>query len=158
MDSDNLLADPYLIEARLRKLIGDMSNHAFGYVPTEIKNELILNQQYLRRTLGASILSNYPSRIRTGIIFLRPITFVTTSIIHVEHSWVLAKDDLQRVSSDFQCFVCGAIFSTDQDKRQHLQKESHREEHEGSTIEDMEIAQHQTEVSEAHRQKYESTA
>jgi hypothetical protein len=28
------------------------------------------------------------------------------------------------ISSDFQCFVCGAIFTTDEDRKQHLEKES----------------------------------
>lgn len=27
------------------------------------------------------------------------------------------------ISSDFQCFVCGAIFTTHEDKKQHLEKE-----------------------------------
>ena len=32
---------------------------------------------------------------------------------------------VSRISSDFQCFVCGAIFTTHEDKKQHLEKEEH---------------------------------
>ena len=28
------------------------------------------------------------------------------------------------IASDFQCFVCGAIFTTDEDRKQHLEKEA----------------------------------
>ena len=70
----------------------------------------------------------------------------------------MGNEDMQKISSDFQCFVCGAIFSTDQDKRQHLQKELHREQHDGASLADAEVAKKQTELSELHRQKYESTA
>lgn len=31
--------------------------------------------------------------------------------------------DIERISSDFQCFVCGAIFTTHEDRIQHQQKE-----------------------------------
>jgi hypothetical protein len=31
----------------------------------------------------------------------------------------------KRLAADFQCFVCGAIFTTEQDRRQHLEKERH---------------------------------
>ena len=33
--------------------------------------------------------------------------------------------DIPKISADFQCFVCGAIFSTDEDRKQHLEKEAH---------------------------------
>jgi len=33
--------------------------------------------------------------------------------------------DIPKVTGDFQCFVCGAIFSTDEDRKQHLEKEAH---------------------------------
>lgn len=56
VDNDVLLADPYELETRLRKLIGDMADYSFGYIRTEIKNELILNQQYLITAASASIL------------------------------------------------------------------------------------------------------
>ena len=32
---------------------------------------------------------------------------------------------VSRISSDFQCFLCGAIFTTHEDKKQHLEKEEH---------------------------------
>jgi len=31
-----------------------------------------------------------------------------------------------RLAANFQCFVCGAIFTTVQDKRQHIEKERHK--------------------------------
>ena len=33
--------------------------------------------------------------------------------------------DIPNISADFQCFVCGAIFTTDEDRKQHLEKEAH---------------------------------
>ncbi len=33
--------------------------------------------------------------------------------------------DISKVTGDFQCFVCGAIFTTDEDRKQHLEKETH---------------------------------
>ena len=35
------------------------------------------------------------------------------------------KVDLPKSTADFQCSVCGAIFTTDQDRKQHLEKEAH---------------------------------
>jgi hypothetical protein len=32
---------------------------------------------------------------------------------------------VNRLAANFQCFVCGAIFTTEQDKRQHIEKERH---------------------------------
>ncbi|MDQ5869795.1 MAG: hypothetical protein M3530_08735 [Thermoproteota archaeon] len=43
------------------------------------------------------------------------------------------KDTLKKLSSDFQCSVCGAIFTTDEDRKQHLEKEAHGILHEGTT-------------------------
>ena len=70
----------------------------------------------------------------------------------------MVSDELQKITSDFQCFVCGAIFSTDQDKRQHLQKELHGKSREGTSDDEVAVAQEQTELSESHKQKYETTA
>lgn len=70
----------------------------------------------------------------------------------------MVNGDPEKITSDFQCFVCGAIFSTDQDKRQHLEKELHGQAHDGSRGDDAEVVQEQTELSESHRQKYESSA
>ena len=33
--------------------------------------------------------------------------------------------DISKISADFQCFVCGAIFTTNEDRKQHLEKEAH---------------------------------
>jgi uncharacterized C2H2 Zn-finger protein len=65
--------------------------------------------------------------------------------------------EIKKVASDFQCFVCGAIFTTDQDRRRHLEKESHGQAHDGSDVDDMRTAQRQTDLSESHRQGYESS-
>lgn len=36
---------------------------------------------------------------------------------------------LARISSNFQCFICGAIFTTQEDRKQHLQKEELDKQH-----------------------------
>jgi uncharacterized C2H2 Zn-finger protein len=43
------------------------------------------------------------------------------------------KEGLKNLDSDFQCPICGAIFTTDQDRKQHMEKESHGELREGTT-------------------------
>jgi hypothetical protein len=68
------------------------------------------------------------------------------------------EDDLEKIAADFQCFVCGAVFTTDQDRRQHLEKELHGKAHDDADKEDEEKAKEQTEISENYRQGYESTA
>ena len=35
------------------------------------------------------------------------------------------KDPQKKITADFQCFVCGAIFTSEEDRRQHLEKEMH---------------------------------
>lgn len=50
------------------------------------------------------------------------------------------KDTLKKLASDFQCSVCGAIFTTDEDRKQHLEKEAHGILHEGTTKKVKEIA------------------
>jgi uncharacterized C2H2 Zn-finger protein len=55
-----------------------------------------------------------------------------------------------RATADFQCFVCGAIFTTDQDRKQHLEKESHGVLRAESDKEDEEIARQQEELNESH--------
>jgi len=57
---------------------------------------------------------------------------------------------LPKSTADFQCSVCGAIFSTDQDRKQHLEKEAHGEIHENTTPEEMEIAKEQEGLNESH--------
>lgn len=68
----------------------------------------------------------------------------------------MVNKDPEKITSDFQCFVCGAVFTTDQDKRQHLQKELFGEVRNAATQDDIEVVQEQSELSEGHRQKYES--
>jgi uncharacterized C2H2 Zn-finger protein len=58
--------------------------------------------------------------------------------------------DISRSTADFQCAVCGAIFSTDEDRKQHLEKEAHGELREDTTHEEMEIAKEQEELDESH--------
>jgi len=62
------------------------------------------------------------------------------------------EDSKEKITADFQCFVCGAIFTTDEDRRQHLEKEMHR----ATEKKDTDIVKKQTEMSEMHRQPYES--
>ena len=57
---------------------------------------------------------------------------------------------LNKTTADFQCFVCGAIFTTDQDRKQHLEKEAHGTLRTESDEEDQEIAKQQEELNESH--------
>jgi uncharacterized C2H2 Zn-finger protein len=56
--------------------------------------------------------------------------------------------DLTSLASDFQCSICEAIFTTDEDRKQHMEKESHSELHEGTTQKEMKIAKEQEELNE----------
>lgn len=58
--------------------------------------------------------------------------------------------DISKITGDFQCFVCGAIFATDEDRKQHLEKEAHGQLSDDETTEDKEIAKKQEEVEESH--------
>ena len=69
----------------------------------------------------------------------------------------MAEDELEKITSDFECFVCGAVFTTDQDRRQHLEKEMHGKVRDSTTREEGETAKKQTELSEGHTQAYESS-
>lgn len=60
------------------------------------------------------------------------------------------KDTLKKLASDFQCSVCGAIFTTDEDRKQHLEKEDQGILHEGTTKKDKEIAKMQEEENEGY--------
>jgi hypothetical protein len=51
--------------------------------------------------------------------------------------------------SDFQCFVCGSIFTTDDDRKQHLEKESHGEPEDRSSPDNILIAAKQQEINDA---------
>jgi len=59
------------------------------------------------------------------------------------------KDTLKNLSLDFQCSVCG-IFTTDEDRKQHLKKEAHGVLHECTTNSDEEIANKQEEENETY--------
>ncbi len=56
--------------------------------------------------------------------------------------------NIPKMSADFQCSVCGSIFTTDQDREQHLKKEADGDLHEGSNSEDIRIASSQQELNE----------
>ena len=60
------------------------------------------------------------------------------------------KEDLTTLASDFQCSICGEIFTTDEDRKQHLEKEAHGELHEVTTQKEMKIAKKQEEINEDH--------
>jgi hypothetical protein len=55
-----------------------------------------------------------------------------------------------KVVADFQCYVCGALFNTDEDRKQHLEKEAKGILREGTTAEEMKIARLQEELNESH--------
>jgi len=58
--------------------------------------------------------------------------------------------DISKISADFQCFVCGAIFTTNEDRKQHLEKEAHGHLRGDETTEEKEIAKKQEELDESH--------
>jgi uncharacterized C2H2 Zn-finger protein len=60
------------------------------------------------------------------------------------------QGDIPKITADFQCSVCGAIFTTDEDRKQHLEKEAHGQLRVDETPEDMEIAEKQEEINENH--------
>jgi hypothetical protein len=55
---------------------------------------------------------------------------------------------LESLDSDSQCSVCIAIFTTDEGRKQHMEKESHSELHEGTTQNEMKMAREQEELNE----------
>ena len=57
--------------------------------------------------------------------------------------------NIPKVTSDFQCFECEAIFTTDEDRRDDLEKEYHGERRDDTTEEEeeeMEIARRQEKI------------
>jgi uncharacterized C2H2 Zn-finger protein len=60
------------------------------------------------------------------------------------------KDSLKKLALDFQCSVCGAIFTTDEDRKQHLVKEPHGILHEATTNKHKQIAKMQEEENETY--------
>ncbi len=61
------------------------------------------------------------------------------------------EDSQKKIAADFQCVVCGAIFTSENDRRQHLEKEMHN----GTEKKDVDTVKRQTEMSEMHKQAYE---
>lgn len=54
------------------------------------------------------------------------------------------------MAADFQCFVRGAVFTTDEDRKQHLEKEAHGDLRDGTTEEEVRIARDQEKLNEGH--------
>lgn len=61
-----------------------------------------------------------------------------------------SRVDIPKITSDFQCSVCGAIFTTDEDRKQHLEKEAHGQLRDDETSEEEEIAKKQGELEESY--------
>ena len=61
---------------------------------------------------------------------------------------MVGEDSQKKITADFQCFVCGAIFTSEEDRRQHLEKEMHR----ATEKKDVDTVKRQTELSEMNRQ------
>jgi uncharacterized C2H2 Zn-finger protein len=51
-------------------------------------------------------------------------------------------------AADFVCFVCGAVFATDDDRSQHLEKEAHDKLHSATTKEEKKRAINQENLEE----------
>ena len=66
----------------------------------------------------------------------------------IDNAHTSVKEGLEHLASDFQCSVCGAVFTTDEDRKQHMEKESHGELHEGTTQNEMEMAKEQEALNE----------
>ena len=66
----------------------------------------------------------------------------------IDNPHTSVKAGLETLASDFRCPVCGAIFTTDGDRNQHMEKESHGELHEGTTQNEMKMAKEQEELNE----------
>lgn len=56
--------------------------------------------------------------------------------------------DAKKIAGDYRCFVCGAVFTTDEDRRQHLEKEEKGKLHSGTTEHDKEVARAQEDMNE----------
>ena len=60
----------------------------------------------------------------------------------------MIKDGIPHTTADFICFVCGAIFTTDEDRKQHLEKEGHGKLHDTTTEEEKKNAIDQEKINE----------
>jgi hypothetical protein len=75
---------------------------------------------------------------------------VVPDILSTEDNHSNVQASMPIIASDFQCFVCGAIFTTDEDRRQHLEKESLGKLH-ASSDQEKEIAKSQEAINENRR-------
>jgi uncharacterized C2H2 Zn-finger protein len=67
----------------------------------------------------------------------------------INNAHTSVKEGLETLASDFQCSVCGPIFTTDEDRKRHMEKEAHGELHEGTTQKEMNVAKEQEELNES---------
>lgn len=51
-----------------------------------------------------------------------------------------SSDGIPHTAADFQCFVCGAVFTTDEDRKHHLEKEAHGDLRDDTTEGEVRIA------------------
>jgi hypothetical protein len=58
------------------------------------------------------------------------------------------SDTIARITADFVCFVCGAVFTTDQDRKAHLEKEAHGKLHDDIAEEERRKALEQEKLNE----------
>ncbi len=56
------------------------------------------------------------------------------------------RSDYPKIPSDFQCFVCGARFTTNQDRKRHLEKTSHGGLYSGESPQEREDTRRQEEL------------
>jgi hypothetical protein len=54
---------------------------------------------------------------------------------------------MPRKTADFVCFVCGAVFTTDEDRNTHLEKEAHGKLHDDIAEEERKKAMEQEKVN-----------
>ena len=73
---------------------------------------------------------------------------MSNSVENTDNEEYGESGNLPKLSADFQCYVCGSVFTTDQDREQHLKKETENDLHEGNTLEDIEIARNQQKLNE----------
>lgn len=59
-----------------------------------------------------------------------------------------SRDNITGLTADFVCFVCGAVFTTDEDRRIHLEKEAHGKLHDDITEEEKKKALEQQRLNE----------
>jgi hypothetical protein len=58
------------------------------------------------------------------------------------------SNNVPHMTADFVCFVCGAVFTTDEDRKAHLEKEAHGKLHDDITEEERRRALEQEKLNE----------